>query len=107
MSETTPSDMAAALQTFDEATGLTRYHDRGLADPYASSMSKASSAWSADIDGRLITEDDLRKEATVKKIAGYLGSGFAKQFLSSPGQIFDSLPTPEQVLIKQIVSGEA
>lgn len=104
--DTTPPDMASALQTFDEATGLNRYYDRGIADPYASSMSKQSSAWSADVDGMVITEADLRKEATVKKIAGYLGRNFAQQFTGSPGQIFDSLPDPEKVLIKQIVSGE-
>lgn len=105
--ETTPGDMAAALQTVDEATGLDRYYDRGLADPYASSMAKTAMGWSMEVDGHTVTEEDLRKEATIKKISGYLGSTFAQQFSKNPSEIFDSLPVTEQVLIKQIVSGEA
>jgi hypothetical protein len=105
--ETNPADMAAALQTFDKATGLERYYERGLQDPFSSSMSKTAEAWSAEVDGRTITEDDLRKEATIKKIAGYLGETFASQFAKSPAEIFESLPAPEKALVKQIVSGEA
>jgi len=105
--ETSPPDMAAALQTFDQATNLTRYYDKGLADPFASTMSKRASAWSADVDGMIITEADLRKEATIKKIGGYLGESFARQFAENPAEIFESLPAPEKALIKQVVSGEA
>jgi hypothetical protein len=105
--ETTPPDMAAALQTFDKATNLTRYYDRGLKDPFESTMSKKSSAWSADIDGHIITEADLRKESTIKKIAGYLGETFSQQFAKSPVEIFESLPVTEKALIKQVISGEA
>ena len=99
--------MASALQTFDESTGLDRYYDREIADPYASTMDKNASAWSADIDGQIITEADLRKEATQKKIASYLGETFARQFSEHPSEVFESLPTPEKVLIKQVISGEA
>ncbi|MBW2691037.1 MAG: hypothetical protein JRE57_00205 [Deltaproteobacteria bacterium] len=107
LEETDPEDMASALQTFDQATGLTRYYDRGLTDPFASSMSKKADGWSADIDGRTITDEDLRKPATIKKIAGYLGESFARQFSEHPSEVFESLPTPEKVLIKQVISGEA
>jgi hypothetical protein len=107
LSETTPVDMAAALQTVDQATGLDRYYDNGLADPYASAMSKEAMGWSMEVDGHTVTETDLRKEATIKKISGYMGSVFARQFSESPAEIFESLPVTEQSLIKQIVSGEA
>ena len=99
--------MAAALQTVDEATGLTRHYDNGLTDPFASSMAKQAMGWSMEVDGHTVTETDLRKEATIKKIAGYLGSTFARQFSENPAEVFESLPVTEQVLIKQVVSGEA
>jgi hypothetical protein len=102
-----PEDMAEALKTFDDSTGLTKYHDRGLTDPYASTMDKVATGWSAEIDGRTILESDLRKVATTKKLAGYLGETFARQFSEHPTEIFESLPTTEKVLIKQVISGEA
>jgi len=107
LSETTPEDMANALQTFDQSTGLSKYYDRGLTDAYASTMDKIATGWSAEVDGRTITEEDLRKAATSKKLAGYLGEAFARQFSEHPTEIFESLPTPEKVLIKQVISGEA
>lgn len=107
ISETTPEDMASALQTLDQSTGLSRYYDRGLTDPYASTMDKVAMGWSAEVDDRTITEADLRKIASSKKLAGYLGETFARQFSEHPTEIFESLPTPEKILIKQIISGEA
>jgi len=107
IAETTPEDMASALETFDQSTGLDRYYDRGVTDPYASSMGKTASGWSADIDGQIITEADLRKVAGTKKLAGYLGETFARQFSEHPTEIFESLPSPDKVLIKQVISGEA
>ena len=101
------TDMAQALQDFDEATGLTRYYDRGLTDPYASVMGKTAESWSKEVGGRTLTEDDLRKVGESKKLAGYLGATFAGQFQKHPVEIFESLPAPEQSLIGQIASGEA
>ena len=105
--ETEPQDAAKALATFDEATGLTRYYDRGVTDPYASVMEKQAMSWSAEVDGQTITADDLRKVASSSKLAGYLGNSFAAQFAKDPTAIFDSLPTPEKVLIQQLVNGQA
>lgn len=100
-------DMADALQQFDEATGLDRYYDRGLADPYSSVMAKNAEGWSAEIGGRTLTEGDLKKVAESSKLAGYLGATFARQFKDHPVEIFESLPAPEKSLIGQIASGEA
>jgi hypothetical protein len=107
LTETTPEDAASALQAFDQATGLTRYYDRGLTDPYASTMGKVATGWSDEVDGHELTEADLRKAASSPKLAGYLGSSFAEQFGKDPVAIFESLPTPEKVLIKQVATGEA
>jgi hypothetical protein len=107
LGETSPEDAAAALQAIDAATGLSRYYDRGLSDPYASTMGKVAEGWSDEVDGMTITEADLRKEAVQKKIAGYMGSSFASQFAANPVEIYESLPAPEKALIKQVISGEA
>lgn len=105
--ETTPSDMAEALSEFDQATGISRYYDKGLTDPYASTMAKAASGWSDEIDGQTITEDHLRKVASSAKLASYLGQSFANQFSKNPVEIFESLPSPEKTLIKQLAFNEA
>jgi hypothetical protein len=105
LEETTPEEAAKALTVFDQATGLTRYYDRGLTEPYASTMDKVATGWSEDVDGRILTEEDLKKVASSTKLAGYLGSSFAATFAKDPTGIFDSLPTPEKVLIKQLVDG--
>lgn len=105
--ETTPEDAAQALQTIDQATGLTRYYDKALSDPYASTMGKVAGGWSDEIDDHTITEADLRKLAGSSKLAGYLGSDFARQFDANPVEVFEALPTPEKVLIKQVITGEA
>lgn len=107
LSETTPEDAAAALQVLDRSTGLTKYYDRGLTDPFASAMGKVASGWSDDVDGETITAEDLKKVAGSKKLASYLGEAFAGQFSANPVEVYESLPDPEKVLIRQIISGEA
>ena len=104
---TTPEDAAVALQTFDRATGLDKHYDRHLTDPYASTMAKTATSWSGDVDGHTLIEADLRKVAESKKLASYLGEPFAAAFAKSPVEIFDSLPAPDKILIKQISTGEA
>jgi hypothetical protein len=112
LGETTPADAAHALQTFDQATGLNRYYDRGLADPFASTMGsvgdteKKASAWSDDVDGHTITEADLRKLPEAK-LASYLGQSFVQQFSDHPVEVYESLPADAKTLIKQMISGEA
>ncbi len=105
--ETEPAAMAQALRTFDEATGLDRYYDRGLPDAYASTFGKQASAWSAEVDGHSLTEADLKRVAQDGQLKRYLGTAFAAEFAKSPVEIFDSLPEPEKVLVKQIATGEA
>lgn len=105
--ETEPETMAQALGTFDHTTGLAKYYDRGLADPFASTMGKVASAWSAEVDGRTLTESDLKKVAGMTRLASYLGEGFARELAAHPVEVFESLPQSEQVLIAQLATGEA
>ena len=103
----TPGEMADALATFDKQAGLSRYYDRrdGLVDPYASTMGKVASAWSTEVDGHTITEADLHKVAG--KIKSHMGSEIASALTKNAAAVFESLPKPEQLLIKQFCSGEA
>jgi len=107
LGETTPADMAEALQVFDQATGLTRYYDKGLSDPYSSTMGKIAEDWSDEVDGDTITGADLKKVCDSGKLVGYFGQAFCDQFKKNPTEIYDSLPDPEKQVIKQIASGEA
>jgi hypothetical protein len=100
-------DFAHALETFDAATGLDRYYDRGLTDAYSSTMNKAASGWSAEVDGETITEEHLKKAAASPRLKSYLGEAFAISFGKNAATIFESLPMPEKTLIKQIATGEA
>jgi len=107
MVDSEPTQAAEALATFDRATGLDRYYDRGLQDPYASVMDKVATGWSAEVDGVTLTDADLTKVANGDKLGRYLGSSFASQFKKHAVEIFESLPDPQKVLIKQIAFGEA
>lgn len=104
--QTEPETMAEALATFDQATNLTRYYDRSLQDAFASTMGKAASGWSAEIDGHTLTEAELRKIASTR-VASYLGEGFARELAAHPVEVFESLPKSEQVLLAQIATGQA
>jgi hypothetical protein len=107
MAETTPADMAEALQVFDRATGLTRYYDKGLTDPYSSTMGKVADGWSEEVDGETVTAADLQKACDSGKLVGYFGQAFCDQFKKNPTEIYESLPDPEKQVIKQVASGEA
>jgi len=107
LGETTPADMAEALQVFDQATGLDRYYDRGLADPYASTMGKLAEGWSEEVDGDTVTAADLQKAISSGKLEGYFGAAFVEQFKKDPTQIYSSLPDPEKQVIKQVSAGQA
>lgn len=107
LAETSPADMAEALQVFDQATGLTRYYDRGLADPHSSTMGKVADGWSEEVDGETVTAADLQRACDSGKLVGYFGQAFCDQFKNNPTEIYESLPDPEKQVIKQVASGGA
>lgn len=107
LDETTPADMAEALQVFDQATGLTRYYDKGLSDPYSSTMGKAAEDWSEDEDGETVTADDLQRVCNSGQLVGYFGQAFCDQFKQDPVGVYESLPAPEKQVIKQLALGQA
>jgi hypothetical protein len=104
---TDPVTFATALHEFDQGTGLNRYYDNKLADPWASTMSAEKNAsWSTSVDGDIITTADLQRVANSSKLASYFGSTFSGQFKKHAVEVFESLPKPEKVLIKQMARGE-
>lgn len=106
LDRTTPEHVAQVLTTFDDATGISRYYDRGLTDPYSSAMAKVAESWSAEVEGNTLTSADLRKVAASPKLASYMGQAFAGQFQKDAEAIFESLPTPEKIVIKKLATGE-
>ena len=105
LGQTEPAEMAAALRSFDEANCLSKHYDRHLSDPYASTMQKSAEAYSTEIDGRIITADDLRNVSTHDRLKKYLGEDAVKQLQKNPVTVFESLPSPEKVLIKEVIEG--
>lgn len=104
---TDPGTFAEALHEFDQQTGLDRYYDRGVTDPWESSMGQEKTAsWSTEIDGEMLTETELKKVASSGKLKGYFGETFQSQFLKHAVAVFSSLPKPDQVMIKQLAKGQ-
>ena len=102
-----PITFAEALAEFDKQAGLDRYYDRGVTDPWASVLGiEKNASWSTEVDGDTITADDLKRVADSDKFRSHFGETFQGQFKKHAVHVFDSLPTPEKVIIKQIAKGE-
>lgn len=102
-----PNTFAQALHEFDKTAGLDKYYDKGVADPWSSSMElEKTASWNADIDGGTLTAADLQKVAQSGKLKSHFGEAFHNQFAKHAVQIFESLPTPEKVVIAQIARGQ-
>jgi hypothetical protein len=105
--ETDPVTFAQALHAFDKETGLDRYYDKGVTDPWNSSMAAEKTAgWSEEIDGEMLTSSDLQKAAQSDKLRSHFGSTFRDQFKKHAVDVFNSLPDPDKVVIKQIAKGQ-
>lgn len=102
-----PCTFANALYEFDKTAGLDKYYDNTIPDPWESSMGlEKKSSWAADVDGGTLTEADLQKVAQSGKLKSHFGEAFQNQFSKHAVQIFESLPTPEKVVIAQIAKGQ-
>jgi len=105
--QTDPATFAEALHEFDQGTGLDRYYDKGVTDPWESSMGvEKSASWHEEVDGEMLTASDLNKVAASDKLRSHFGSTFQGQFKKHAIEVFQSLPTPDKVVIKQIAKGQ-
>jgi hypothetical protein len=105
--ETDPVTFAQALHEFDQNTGLDRYYDKGVKDPWDSTMgAEKVASWYAEIDGEMVTANDLKKVAESDKLRSHFGETFQSQFKKHAIDVFNSLPDPDKVVIKQIAKGQ-
>lgn len=104
---TDPGTFANALHEFDKLAGLEKYYDTAITEPWEATMGiEKQASWTADVDGGTLTEVDLQKVAQSGKLKSHFGEAFQNQFAKHAVQIFESLPTPEKVVIAQIAKGQ-
>lgn len=102
-----PHAFASALHEFDKLAGLEKYYDNAITEPWEASMGPEKIAsWSTDVDGGILTEADLQKVAQSGKLKSHFGEAFQNQFSKHAVSIFESLPTPEKIVIAQIAKGQ-
>jgi len=108
--ESTPSEFAKALHSFDKAAGLTQYYGGYLTDPY-----QATFASEPNNPGRIVktasgvelSETQMRDVAEKKlnKVAEYYGQHLANEFKKDPVSIFESLPNDAKEILAGISNG--
>ncbi len=104
---TDPDTFAGALYEFDKQAGLDRQYGKHVTDPWESSMAPTKMAmWNEEIDGETITGEDLKRAAESDKLRSHFGEAFQNQFKSHAIDIFNSLPDPDKIVVKQIAKGQ-
>jgi hypothetical protein len=107
-STASPEAFAEALAEFDKGTGLSKYWDRGLPDPWYSTFGHVKFAEFTFIDGAdRVTATDLHLLAQNPIL---LSESFSKDivsgFKSDPVGIFESMPLPQKRIIMRLASNE-
>jgi len=102
-----PDVFCAALQQFDEATGMHYLWDDAIYDPYYSTYGFVKKAeWKWEDGNDRLTEDQLnlsaRKDFDAIKKA--FGCELAQEFREKPQQIFDSLPLDSKRIIARMAN---
>jgi hypothetical protein len=106
-----PDTFAEALGTFDEMTGIDRYWDSRLADPYRAtfgpSLSKiAEDDWNFTENGLYINEQDLKTLAYqhIEKVRKQFGQAFAAKFVGNPKAVFNKQTREIKILLARMAS---
>jgi hypothetical protein len=100
-----PEVFAVMLENFDKQSGLDKYWEQGLGDPYWSTFGmQKTAAWSFQHGNERVTEDDLRKLATQGKhhIRDRFNDEIADEFQRDPVGIFESLPLDSKRIIMRV-----
>jgi len=104
---TDPDTFAGALHEFDKQAGIDGQYGKRVTDPWESSMSPQKTAmWNEEVDGETLTGEDLKSAAKSDKLRSHFGEAFQNQFKSHAIEIFNSLPDPDKVVVKQIAKGQ-
>lgn len=109
-SQTTPSEFAKALHSFDKAAGLTQYYGGCITDPYQATFAKEpnnpgkihKTASGVEISAAQMKE---LAEKKMDKIAEYFGKNIADEFKKDPATIFESLPNDTKEILAGISNG--
>lgn len=108
-----PTAFAEALAEFDKATNLNWHWGAQIADPWYStfgpSLEKVAAAdWRYDDCGTRINERDLERLARNghERLTKSFGADFAKEFAKSPKAVFESLPTPNKLILARLASDQ-
>lgn len=108
--QTSPSDFAKALHSFDKAAGLTKYYDGYLTDPYRATFAMEpnnpgmihKTASGVEVSAAKLQELAGKK---LDKVAEYFGRSMADEFKKDPGMIFESLPNDAKEILAGIIDG--
>ena len=106
-----PAEIVEVLADFDLATGLTRFYDTKLPDPYRSvygtTLEKAAmrKVASISIGGRDYSSNVVAEFARIHAadINGTFGPGVGEQLASSPVEVLSSLPDPHRRAIATMI----
>jgi len=109
-SNSSPSEFAKALHSFDKAAGLTQYYDGYLTDPYKATFASEpnnpnqihKTASGAEISSAQMKE---LAEKNLGKVAEYFGKSVADEFKKNPVTIFESLPNDAKEILAGISNG--
>jgi hypothetical protein len=97
-----PEVFAETLAKIDASTGIDRYWDNGLCDPWLTTFGfqKKAANWSWENNGVKINERQLKKLASNQQlVAEKFGEAMAEGLAENPTVVFDSLPVDTKSLI--------
>lgn len=102
-----PDVFCAALQQFDEATGMDHLWDEAIYDPFYSTYGFVKQAeWKWEDGNDRLTEDQLNLSAKkdFDSVKRAFGGELAQEFRKDPQQIFDSLPLDSKRIIARMAN---
>lgn len=110
--EVHPDDFADTLNEFDNITGLNRYWDIDISDPWYSTFSLDKIAMGMPklkskftVGEMTVTEEELKLlSQDMRKLTDIFGEDFAISFSKDPVSIFKSMPLPQKKTIARMAS---
>ena len=114
MAELSPAQFANTLSNFDSVTGLNRYYDSHVIDPYYTTFgfekkAEDDESWGDVVGNYVITkrELDLLAQNHLMHIKKTFGADFAEEFKKDPVGIYASLPVMQKKLVIRLATENA
>lgn len=98
-------EFAEQLEKFDRANHLERYWGQrlGIRDPYRSVFETIKTAGSIKVGNKVVSYPQLHALADSDKLKRSFDADFCAAYRSDPIGIFNSLPTPEKIIISSMI----